>query len=141
MKKILFYDILLSYCKLENYTVFLLVNNYEERYGLFMSKEAVLRVKEAEAQAKKMIDDANLEAKRIIDEAQNIANESCAALEMSLSEEYSERVMQVREDTMALVEESLEKAHREADGLERKAKLNMPATVRSISRRIIGECQ
>ena len=106
-----------------------------------MSKEAVLRVKEAEAQAKKMIDDAYAEAKRLIDEAQKEANEGCAALEATLNEEYSQRVMQVREDTMSLVEESLEKAHREADSLERKAKLNMPATVRSISRRIIGECQ
>lgn len=106
-----------------------------------MSKEAVLRVKDAEAQAKKMINDAYAEAKRLIDEAQKEANESCIALEASLNEEYSERVMQVREDTMMLVEESLERAHREADALERKAKLNMPATVRSISRRIIGECQ
>ena len=106
-----------------------------------MSKEAVLRVKEAEAPAKKMIDDAHAEAKRLIDVAQKEANESCISLEVSLNEEYSERVMQVREDTMALVEESLEKAHRDADALERKAKLNMPATVRTISRRIIGECQ
>lgn len=106
-----------------------------------MSKEAVLRVKDAEAQAKKMIDDAYAEAKRMIESAHKDANDSCLALEESLNEEYGERVMQVREDTMALVEESLEKAHRDADALERKAKLNMPATVRSLSRRIIGECQ
>ena len=106
-----------------------------------MSKEAILRVKDAEAQAKKMINDAHIEAKRLIDEAQKKADEKCITLESSLNDEYSERVMQVREDTMALVEESLQKAHREADALERKAKLNMPATVRSISRRIIGECQ
>lgn len=106
-----------------------------------MSKGAVLKIMEIEDQAKKIIDEANIAAKKIIDNAQLEAERSCIELENSLKEEYKERVVQVRADTLELIDESLVKTNRESDALERKAMLNLPVAVRVISRRIVSECQ
>ena len=106
-----------------------------------MSKGAVLKIIEIEDQAKQIIEDANIKAKKIIEDAQLDAQKSCDELEASLQLEYKDRVVQVREDTHELIEQSLEKTNRDADAMERKAMLNLPVAVRVISRRIISECQ
>lgn len=106
-----------------------------------MSKGAVLKVIEIEDKAKKIIDEANIAAKKIVDEATCESEKSCAELEASLNLEYKERVMQVKEDTLELIEQTIEKTNRDADAMERKAMLNMPVAVRVISRRIVSECQ
>lgn len=106
-----------------------------------MSKEAVLKVMRAEDEAQRIIDDATLKAKSIVDGAKKQADDECLALRQSLKAEYSERVANVRQDSKMLIDESIEKAHREAQSLERRAKLNMPAAVRYICRRFADECQ
>ena len=106
-----------------------------------MSKGAVLKIIEIEDQAKQIIEDANIKAKKIIEDAQFDAQKSCDELEAALQLEYKDRVVQVREDTHELIEQSLEKTNRDADAMERKAMLNLPVAVRVISRRIISECQ
>ena len=88
-----------------------------------------------------IIDEANAEAKKIVEEATQNAEKSCLELEESLNLEYKERVAQVKEDTLELIEQTIEKTNREADAMERKAMLNMPVAVRVISRRIVSECQ
>ena len=125
---------------LGNYTLYH-VQILEERYGLFMSKGAVLKVMEIEDKAKKIIDEANTEAKKIVEDATLKAEKSCLELEESLNLEYKERVAQVKEDTLALIEQTIEKTNRDADAMERKAMLNLPVAVRVISRRIVSECQ
>ena len=125
---------------LENYTLYH-VQILEERYGLFMSKGAVLKVMEIEDKAKKIIDEASTEAKKIVEDATLKAEKSCLELEESLNLEYKERVAQVKEDTLALIEQTIEKTNKEADAMERKAMLNLPVAVRVISRRIVSECQ
>ena len=125
---------------LGNYTLYH-IQILKERYGLFMSKGAVLKVMEIEDKAKKIIDEANLEAKKIVEDATLEAEKSCSELEESLNLEYKERVAQVKEDTLALIEQSIEKTNKEADAMERKATLNLPVAVRVISRRIVSECQ
>lgn len=112
-----------------------------ERYGLSMSKEAVLKVMGAEDEAERIIADATIKAKSIVEDAKKQADEECIALRESLKTEYSERVANVRQDSKVLIDESIEKAQREAQSLERRAKLNMPAAVRYICRRFADECQ
>ena len=106
-----------------------------------MSKGAVLKVMEIEDKAKKIIDEANAAAKKIVEDATLEAEKSCSELENSLNLEYKERVAQVKEDTLELIEQTIEKTNRDADAMERKAMLNMPVAVRVISRRIVNECQ
>ena len=106
-----------------------------------MSKGAVLKVMEIEDQAKKIIDEANASAKKIVEEATMEAEKSCTELEESLNLEYKERVVKVREDTLELIEQTIEKTNRDVDAMERKAMLNMPVAIRVISRRIMNECQ
>ena len=106
-----------------------------------MSKGAVLKVMEIEDQAKRIIDEANANAKKIVEDAELEAERSCWELENSLNLDYKGRVMKVKEDTHELIEETIEKTNREADAMERKAMLNMPVAIRVISRRIVNECQ
>ena len=106
-----------------------------------MSKEAVLKVKEAEAEAQKIIEDATEKAKKMVDHAQESMQKRCGDYEADLEDDYRKRVEQVKEDASALVEDSRKKAIFRARWEEKKARMNMPDAVRIVLRRIISECQ
>lgn len=140
LKKYSFRAIILVYATIRSLCPYL-ANLISERYGLFMAKEAVLRVKNAEEEARKIISDANLEAKKMVEDAKATSLRECEELENNLSLEYKERVKQVKTDSKELIEESLMKTKRRTASMERHARLNMPVAVRYIARRIVGECQ
>lgn len=106
-----------------------------------MSKEAVLKVKEAEAEAKRIINDANLKAKEMVEKAELKADSDCKKYEAMLSDEYKRRVEQVRSDALVLVDENRLKNQREAAWSEKKAREHMNDAVKIVLRRLIEECQ
>ena len=106
-----------------------------------MSKEAVLKVKEAEAEARKIIEDATEKARIMVDHAQESMKNKCSEYEAELEEDFAKRVGQVRDDASALVEDNRRKAAFRTKWAEKKARMNMNDAVRIVLRRIISECQ
>lgn len=106
-----------------------------------MSKEAVLKVKEAEAEAKKIVNDANLKAKKMIEQAESRSDSTCNKHEEMLADEYKRRVDQVRSDALVLVDENRLKNLRETARAERNAREHMNEAVKIVLRRLIEECQ
>ena len=108
---------------------------------VIMSKEAVLQVKAAEDEAKKIILDAENRASLMIEEARKSAENDYFENRQSLEAEYKRRVDQVVDDAEFLISERLREAERDAEVLCAEATPNIPPVVREIVRRIMNECQ
>ncbi len=106
-----------------------------------MSKEAVLKVIEAENEANKIVLDAESRAAFMIEEARKKAEEDYFAYRNMLEAEYKRRVGQVLEDAEFLISERLQEAERNAEAICNQAVPNVPPVVREIVRRIMNQCQ
>ncbi len=106
-----------------------------------MSKEAVLRVREAEEQASAIIENARAEAAKIVKEATERAEADIIAHEKNLQAEYKRRVAQVKEDAEALIAERIDEAVRDTVIMQEHAGANAPYATNKVIRRIMDECQ
>lgn len=106
-----------------------------------MSKEAILQVKAAEDEAKKIISDAEDRAAKMINEARAKAEKDYLLYREGLQAEYSRRIEQVMEDAEFLISERLNEAEQDAEIICASAVPNTPPVVREIVRRIMNECQ
>ena len=106
-----------------------------------MSKEAILQVKAAEEEARKIILAAQNKAQSMINDARAEAEKDYLEYRSSLDAEYKRRVDQVAEDAEFLISERLMEAERDAEQILNAATPNIPPTVREIVRRIMNECQ
>ncbi len=106
-----------------------------------MSKEAVLKAKEAEEKASKIILEAQQKADALIKDATERAEKDYLEYKNSLDAEYKRRVGQVSEDAEFLVSERRNEAEHDAEIMCAEAVANIPPTVREVVRRIMNECQ
>lgn len=106
-----------------------------------MSKEAILQVKAAEDEARKIILDAEACAERLINEARSAEEKDYLEYRKTLEAEYKRRVEQVVDDAEFLISERLSEAEHDAEVLCAEAIQGVPPVVREIVRRIMNECQ
>ncbi len=106
-----------------------------------MSKEAVMKVKEAEAEAQKIVSDAIEQGKLAVARAEEEAERSCEEYELKITEEYDRSVELVKTDAAKIVEKNKIATDSEMQTLEEQARLRMSDAVRIVIKGIVSECQ
>ncbi len=106
-----------------------------------MSKEAVLKIRETEAEAKRIVSDANAQARKMIAEAEEEAKHNCDTCEKVTKAEFAQTLKEVRTGAEMLVEKNRAEADAEALKMVRIANANMETAANLIARRLVAECQ
>ena len=102
-----------------------------------MSKEAIVGIRDAEAQAQKIIADAAEKAKAMISDAEKKAVHLREQTEKSTSLELERTLYAMRQKADALIEKSLAEARAEADELVAGADMKTLSAVKKIVWEII----
>ena len=99
-----------------------------------MSKETIFKIREAEAEAERILAEAEAEAARMLADARANATRLCETTERDTSERLKEMTEQIRAKTEEHVSRVTEEANAEADALEERIKL----TRKSAEKIVIG---
>lgn len=106
-----------------------------------MSKDAVLRIKEAEDEAKRIIDEAHAEAQKRVTAARSDADKACDTYENELREDFRGRLMQVRETAEQIIERSRTDSAQQYKIGEAMAKRHMNDAVKVILQGVEAQCR
>lgn len=106
-----------------------------------MSKEAVLKIKEAEARAADIVENAYATSKKMVADAETTARISCEEYEAETRAEYLRGVEEIRKGANEMVEKNAaedEKKYQAALALSEK---NINDAVKIILQGVRSECQ
>lgn len=106
-----------------------------------MSKEAVLQVKQAEAQAQLIIDNAYDTSKSMISQAEARAEKSCEDFEEAIRAEYKASIEDVRREVQEIVDKNRADDQRKYNVKEQFAKRHINEAVKIILQGVMSECQ
>lgn len=106
-----------------------------------MSKETILKIKEAEAKAKEIRDAAHVRARELYAETQQKSEADRIALEQETERELRERLDDMRTRSEEIVARSLEVAKAEAEQMNNLAKTHLEEAVKAVVWGIREQCQ
>lgn len=106
-----------------------------------MSRQAVLKVKEAEAKAQSIIDNAYATSKRMISDAEANAERSLEDFEATVRAEYKASVEDVRREVQDIVDKNKADDQRKYNIHEKFAQQHINDAVKIILQGVISECQ
>ncbi len=106
-----------------------------------MSKEAITKIKEAEAQAQKIRAEADTEARARVRKAESDGRLLCENAESDAARINAERLRLTRERAEELTANSLDSAEQEAKELELSSAPYMSEAVRLIVEGVFEQCQ
>ncbi len=106
-----------------------------------MSKETIFKIREAEAEAERILAEAEAEAKRMLADARENAERLCGATEREISEELNQMTEQIRVKTLEHVSRVTEEANAEADALEEQVKLTRRAAEKIVIGGLEAKCR
>ncbi len=106
-----------------------------------MSKEALSKIRSAEAAAGNIRSNAQAKAQDMISEAEKRGAELCRTTESCTSQELRAMLGQIRQRSDDVIEKSRAEAQKEARAMEMTAKLHMNMAVKLIVWGIVEKCQ
>ncbi|MBE6548426.1 MAG: hypothetical protein E7667_06090 [Ruminococcaceae bacterium] len=106
-----------------------------------MSKEAVLKVKEAELRATTIVEDAHGKAAKMVNDAENSVAKSCLEFEHQVKADYRSRIDEVRKNAQELIDKNNADDEKKYAVYEQIAQTHMNEAVRLIVQGVISECQ
>lgn len=112
-----------------------------ERQNWRMSKEAVLKIKEAEQRAQSIIENAQAESRKAIIDAEQRAQRDCDEFERSVKAEYRASVDEVRREVQEIIDKSLAECDRKCGEKENAASEHMSEAIKVIISGVMSECQ
>lgn len=112
-----------------------------ERQNWRMSKEAVLKIKEAEERARSIIESAQAESRKMIIDAEQRAQKDCDEFERSVKAEYKASVDEVRREVQEIIDRSFAECDRKCGEKEKAAEEHMGEAIKVIILGVMSECQ
>lgn len=109
--------------------------------GEILSRDTILKIKEAEAQADKIRSAAQAEAKARIKAAEERGKKLCADTEVSASAENEEKLVLIRARADEMINSNKESSREESKALTDEAALHLREAVRYIIGGVMEECQ
>ena len=106
-----------------------------------MSKEAVLMVKDAEEEAKRIVDEAHARAQKMVASARADADIACERFETELREDYRGRVDKVKDSAEQIIARSRDDAAQQYRLGEALAKRHMNEAVKVVLQGVVDRCR
>lgn len=106
-----------------------------------MSRESILKIKEAEESADRIIEDAKVRAREMIEAAERDGRDLCATTETRTAEEIAETMKQLRERTAAMVERIALEANESAEAMRKNATLRQRSAEKIVVRGLMSKCR
>lgn len=106
-----------------------------------MSKELILKIKEAEAQAERIRAEAQEEAKARVRKAEEDGKKFCENAETRANKENKQKLSVARERANGVLDKAREDAAAEAAAMREAAEFNMREAVRLIIAGVNEQCQ
>ncbi len=111
------------------------------RMGVVMSKETMDRIREAEAQADRLIADAEAQATRMKADAEAAGRERCREAEASAAETLKAMLEAAHKQADEQTAGTLDAAHREAESVAEKAERGRAAAERIVIGGLEAKCR
>ena len=109
--------------------------------GCILSKEIILKIKEAEAEAQKIRNDASAEAAQRVRRAETDGKKLCEKAEADAAKVNREKLSITAERADDLLGRAKEDAQKEAEELRESAEFNLREAVRLIVAGVYEQCQ
>jgi len=106
-----------------------------------MSKEAFFKIREAEAEAERILAEAEAEAGRMIAQAKAAGEALCRTAEQETSEELSRMMEQIHQRGEEHVERVLAEGHEEEAEIEEKIRLTRRSAEKIVIRGLEAKCR
>ena len=106
-----------------------------------MSKEAYFKIREAEAEAERILAEAEAEANRMIAEAKAAGEALCRSAEEDTAAELSRMMEQIRQRGEEHVERVLAEGHEEEAEIEEKIRLTRRSAQKIVIRGLEAKCR
>ena len=106
-----------------------------------MSKEAVLKVKEAELRATAIVDDAYNKAAKMVNDAESLSAKTCAEFEQKIKADYKSRIDEVKKNAQEIIDKNNADDEKKYAVYEQMAQTHMNEAVKLIVQGVISECQ
>lgn len=106
-----------------------------------MSRDSMIRIKEAETEAERIVADAKKRAQKMLDDAEVSGRSLCEASESQSSAEMAEMLAAVREKAASSTEKVLNDAAGEADQLEEAIRMKRKIAEKIILRGLDAKCR
>ena len=106
-----------------------------------MSRETILKIKETEAEAARIIEEAEAKAKVMRAEAEEAGKTLCRTAERERSEELNGMLEQIRLKTEQMAEHVLAETKEEATAVAATARLNRKSAEKIVIRGLDAKCR
>ena len=106
-----------------------------------MSKEAFFKIREAEAEAERILAEAEAEASRMITEAKAAGEALCRNAEQETAAELSRKMEQIHQRGEEHVERVLAEGHEEEAEIEEKIRLTRRSAEKIVIRGLEAKCR
>lgn len=106
-----------------------------------MSKESILKIKEVESQAERIVEEARLQAQEMVEKAEREGKLLCEKAETETLENRNAMLQRIDEKTAQLAEQSMEEAKAEAEELRRSVSLRRKSAEKIIIRGLDSKCR
>ena len=106
-----------------------------------MSRESILKIKEAEESAERIVEEAKLRAREMIEQAEREGRELCLAVEARTTEEITATMAQLRERTESMVERISGEANEAAEEMRKNAVLRQRSAEKIVVRGLMSKCR
>lgn len=112
-----------------------------ERQKIQMSKEAVLEIREAEARARKIIEDAYSQSRKMINDAEACSSRECSDFEAAIKDEYRASINEVRAGVQQIVDKHKADDDKKYTASHDIAMSHINEAVKIILQGVMSECQ
>ncbi len=106
-----------------------------------MSKEAFFKIREAEAEAERIVAEAEAEARRMISEAKAEGEALCKTVEAETARELAGMMGQIRQRGEEHVERVLAEGHEEEAEIEERIRLTRRSAEKIVIRGLEAKCR
>ena len=106
-----------------------------------MSRESILKLKDAEAQAERIVEDAKRKAAAMIENAEKSGRALCALAEENAVKEAEGAMETIRERTAEASERVSADAHEEVEAMRKEAFLRKRSAEKIVIRGLMSKCR
>ncbi len=106
-----------------------------------MSRESILKIRETEQQAQRLVENAHHRAERMLEEAEARGKLLCEQTERETTEEMRELLLRLKEKTDEMDQRALSEAEEELEQLRKNARLNRKIAEKIVIRGLDAKCR
>ncbi len=106
-----------------------------------MSRESILKVRETEQKAERIVEEARARARAMVEKAEADGKAHCAEVEARVLSESAQMKETLRERTSQTVANADEEARKEAETIRKEAFLNKRSAEKIVIRGLMSKCR